>query len=229
METIELPAVLPKQRVKFAKTKAHQRYRTKDGKVVPGTTTVLGIIDKPQLLKWAWQCGMDGIDMNRVRDEAADIGTLAHFMVECHHNGVEADLSEFSAEQQDKATNAFLKFLEYWQASGFKMVRSEAQLVSELYRYGGTTDTIFKDPSGKLGIIDTKSNKAIYNNMWWQVAAYKHLVEENLGCPVERTIIVRIGKEESGDFEVSERALTARHWNVFRCALDLHNAIKEAD
>lgn len=229
METIELPTVLPKQRVKFAKTKAHQRYRTKDGKVVPGVTTVLGVINKPALLKWAWQCGMDGIDLEKARGEAADIGTLAHFMVECHHNGVEADLSEFSAEQQDKAANSFLKFLEFWQRSGLKVVHTEAQLVSEDFRFGGTVDTIFEDADGNLGILDTKTSKAIYNEMSWQLAGYRRLVEENLNRVVMRTIIVRIGKEEAGDMEISERSLSERHWNVFRCALDLHNAIKEAD
>src|SRR5688572_22680920 len=170
--------ILPNPKIKFAKTKAHQRYRTQDGKVVPGVTTILGVINKPALLKWAWQCGMDGIDLEKARGEAADIGTLAHFMVECHHNGAEADLSEFSAEQQDKATNAFLKFLEFWEGSGFRMVRSEAQLVSENYRYGGTIDTIFEDDKGRLGILDTKTSKAIYSEYWTQVAAYKQLVEE---------------------------------------------------
>ena len=216
-------------KVKFAKTKAHQRYRTIDGKVVPGVTTILGVINKPALLKWAWQCGMDGVDLDAARSQAADIGTLAHFMIECHHNGQEADLSEFSPEQQDKATNSFLKFLEYWDKSGFKLVHSEPQLVSEEYRYGGTIDTIFEDRDGRLGIMDTKSSKAIYSDMWHQVAAYKRLAEENLSREVNRTIIVRIGKEESGDFEVAERQLTVRHWSVFKSALNLYNATKESD
>src|SRR5512135_3803858 len=89
--------------VKFEKDKAHQRYRLKDNTIVPGATTVLGVKKNDALLYWAWDCGIQGKDYRKVRDEAADIGTLAHWMCECHITGKHPDLSPFSKDNIDKA------------------------------------------------------------------------------------------------------------------------------
>ena len=35
------------------KSKVHTRYKTKDGKAIPGTTTIVGLLAKPQLIVWA--------------------------------------------------------------------------------------------------------------------------------------------------------------------------------
>ena len=59
--------------------KAHQRYKTKDGVIVPGVTTILSILAKPALIYWSWNLGMQGIDYRKVSDKAKDIGTLTHY------------------------------------------------------------------------------------------------------------------------------------------------------
>jgi len=64
------------------RAKAHQRYRTSDGTIVPGVTTVIGILNKPALVKWANDLGLRGIDSASYVDETARIGTLAHEMVQ---------------------------------------------------------------------------------------------------------------------------------------------------
>jgi len=54
-----------------------------DGKRVPGVTTILGKYKEAGgLIHWAWDLGMQNIDYRKVRDDAADAGTLAHAMVE---------------------------------------------------------------------------------------------------------------------------------------------------
>ena len=53
-------------------TKAHVRYRTKSGIMVPGTTTVLNLLAKPALVYWAWNLGMQGEDYRKVRDKAME-------------------------------------------------------------------------------------------------------------------------------------------------------------
>jgi hypothetical protein len=217
------------EKVKLEKTKSHQTYKTKDGVKVPGVTTVLGIINKPALLAWAWQCGVDGIDFRKSKDKAADIGTIAHFLIECHLKGQEADTSDFSPADVSKAENAVIKFMSWWDAGKFKVVASEAQLVSENYRYGGTLDIVAKDSQGITSLIDLKTGKGIYNEMWHQVnGAYRQLWDElHPDDEVERVIICRIGKEEVGDFETQERIVAGRDFEIFKAALDLYRLIKD--
>jgi hypothetical protein len=216
-------------KVKFSKTKSHQRYKTQDGENVPGVTTALGVINKPALLAWAWQCGVDGIDFRKSRDQAADIGTLAHWLCECYLKGVAPDTSEFSKADIDKAENAFVKFLSWWDSMGLTLVESECQLVSERYKFGGTLDIMAKDKAGKLFLCDIKTSKGIYPEMFYQLAAYATLWSENRSEPISGVYIIRIGKQaEDGDFEVQSRNDLARHWAVFLAALDLYNKIKDA-
>src|ERR1051326_1325284 len=94
--------------VHFSKTKSHQRYKLSDGTIVPGGSTIAKIGDDTSaLMYWAWKCGMDGKDYRKVKCEAADIGSLAHFLVECHLRGQTPDYSEFSKQDLDRAMVAF--------------------------------------------------------------------------------------------------------------------------
>jgi hypothetical protein len=215
-------------KVKYEKTKTHQTYKTRDGNKVPGVTTVLGIINKPALLAWAWQCGMDGIDFRKSKDKAADIGTIAHFLIECHLKGVEPDTSEFAPADLSRAETAYIKWLSWWDAGKFTFIASEIQLVSEKHKYGGTLDIVAKDSAGITTLIDLKTGKGIYDEMWFQVnGAYRQLWDElHPDDEVERVIICRIGKEEQGDFETQERIVAGRDFEIFIAALNLYRLLK---
>lgn len=217
---------MEKKLVKFERTRAHQRYVLKDGTMVPGVTTALKMRANDALLYWAWDCGMGGLDYRKVRDEAANIGSLAHWMCECHVLGQEPDTSSFPKEDIDKASNSFLKFLEWWQGNGMTLVHSERQLVSEQFRFGGTLDIDARDRNGKRILVDLKTSKGIYDEYYAQLAAYDRLHTETGDEPFTRHIIVRIGKKEAGDFEVREISGLDKHWNVFKACLDLYNAVK---
>lgn len=214
-------------KVKYEKTKAHQRYKTSDGATVPGVTTALGIINKPQLLAWAWKCGCDGIDYRKTSGQAADIGSIAHWLVECHLKGQTPDTSEFAPADLAKAENAYIKFLSWWDKSGLRYVASEMQLVSELERYGGTLDIMAEGRDGEKVLVDLKTSKAIYTpEMTMQLAAYANLYHEVHGEQVKRYIICRIGKENEGDFEVREWTDLNAELDGFRAALALHKIMQ---
>jgi len=215
-------------KVKYSKIRTHQRYKLGDGSVATGVTTALNIISKPALMHWAWKCGCDGIDYRKTRDQAADIGSLAHWMCECHLKGVEPDMSEFSPADTSKAENAFLKFLDWWQKGKYTLTASEIQLVSEIYRYGGTLDIVARDTDDRLCLCDIKTSKAVYEEMWYQVAAYQRLWDEHHPYDMISSVsIVRIGKQaEDGDFEVQTRKDLAKHFTVFKAALHLYQAMK---
>lgn len=75
-------------------SKAHTRYYLADGTLVPGATTITGLLNKPALVKWANNLGLQGIDSTKYVDKAAAVGTLIHALVEAHITGKKADLSD---------------------------------------------------------------------------------------------------------------------------------------
>lgn len=181
------------------KTAIHTVYKLQDGSRVPSVTTILGILNKPALLNWAWEMGKQGLDYRAVRDEAGDIGSLAHLMIMAHLKGEKLDTSEYSAQAIDKAENAFLKYLDWEKALTVIPILVETPLVSEQYKFGGTID-LFARVNGSPILLDFKTSKAIYSEHFYQVAGYKQLLSEN-GYKVEKVKILRIGRDETEGFE----------------------------
>jgi hypothetical protein len=208
-----------------AKTKAHIRYKNKDGKIIPGVTTITGILDKPALVKWANNLGLQGIDSSKYRDEMADIGTLAHYFIMCYLTGEEPDTSDYSKEQIDKAENCLLSFFEWEKSHPIKSLIVEQPLVSEQYQYGGTIDCYARCDGG-LWLIDFKTGKAIYPEMFYQLAAYRQLLIEN-GHKVNNTRILRIGRDESEGFEERVVADLDKQWQLFLHCLAIYNLQRE--
>jgi hypothetical protein len=212
--------------VRLEKTRAHQKYPLKDGTDVPGASTIAKLgEDTNGLIHWAWALGMEGQDYRKVRDKAADIGTVCHFMIECFLHSHEPDLSEFSAADIEKANIAFANFRRWWDKEGFTIIEPEVQLVSEKYLFGGTIDAPSRDRDGKVVLLDWKTSKSINNAHRVQLAGYEQLWNENRpDMPIERRAIVRIGKESPDDFEVSEPSNIGAYWEVFKAKLFLHYA-----
>ncbi|KKL19997.1 hypothetical protein LCGC14_2459870 [marine sediment metagenome] len=61
-----------------------QPYLNKEGKRIPGNTTILQNLGwkTPGLMHWAWSLGMEGKNYREVRDEAAGTGTFIHSCVD---------------------------------------------------------------------------------------------------------------------------------------------------
>jgi len=158
-------------------------YRLADGTRVPGTTTIIGRFkDSGALLKWAWNEGKEGRELYQKRDEAADIGTAAHAMVEASIRGLNpegcAELHKLNEIGQVKARNAFFSYRAWASVSRLEIVEQEIQLVSEQYRFGGTPDAIGK-VNGKFILLDWKTSSGVYGDYLLQLAAYRQLWEEN--------------------------------------------------
>jgi hypothetical protein len=107
-------------------------YHCADGERVPGTTTVIGRFkDSGALMHWAFQQGKSGAErLYDAAEKAADIGTLAHAMVEASIKG-EAPESVFNGaapEDCAKATNAFNEYLEWAAQTDVKIIAQEMHL-----------------------------------------------------------------------------------------------------
>ena len=120
--------------------KAHTRYYIEDGTLVPGATTVTGLLNKPALIKWANNLGLQGIDSTKYVDKAASIGTLIHALVEGHITGKQVDLTEYSPLEIELAQNGFYKYLDWEKQHRVEPIFNEKAFVSERYKYGGTLD-----------------------------------------------------------------------------------------
>ncbi len=188
--------------VKFKKTKAHTRYKRANGVIVPGVTTVIGQSlgwNKQVLMAWQRRELLAGNDPDKIRDQAADIGTLAHFMVECHVKGLQPDTSEFSAADIDRAENGFLGFLEWEDQYKPEYVGSEIQMVSEVHGFGGTADFIAR-LGNRLVLLDLKTSRGVYIDHKIQVAAYKYAYEEQTGQTIDQVHVLKLDKN-TGAFE----------------------------
>lgn len=183
-------------------TEVHTIYRNKAGEKVPGVTTVLGMLNKPALLRWAWKLGRDGKELERTRQVAADIGTIAHGLCEAHLRGMELDTTNLAQDQLTAAGIGFARFLEWWESLGWSVVHTEHRMVSEAMQVGGTGDVVARRPDGALALLDLKTSKAIYPEMYVQVASYAAMYEETAKEPIAECRIVRIGKAADDEIEV---------------------------
>ena len=224
------------QTVKLERNAPHQTYHLSDGTKVPGGSTICKIGDDASaLLHWAWKLGTEGKDYRKERDKAADIGTIAHFLIECFLNNQVADLSDYGQEDIDKALLCYNKFVDWWDEQRLRKVYTEIQLVHEEVRYGGTIDMIAERDNGEFVLIDFKTSKKISDSYWRQCAGYAQLFNFNNPQMVSKPYneikshaIVRIGKEEEGDFEVIWRDDLSKEWFVFQKQVELYWAMQAA-
>ena len=204
----------------LAKSKAHTRYKLADGTQVPGSTTITGILAKPALIPWANRLGLQGIDSTKYRDEAGIIGTLAHYLIQCHIQKTEPDLSGYAPDQIDAAENAVISYYEWEGQRNVTPILCEVPLVSEVYRYGGTID-LYAEIDGQHWLVDFKTGKALYPEMRYQVAAYEQLLIEH-DYPVDGVRILRIGRDENEGFDDAVLRNRDDDWAIFYHCLRIY-------
>ena len=207
------------------KSKVHTRYKLKDGTAIPGTTTITGLLAKPQLIVWANKLGLEGIDSSKYVDSKAEAGTLAHALILAHLTQQKADTSEYSEHTIDLAENSFLKYLEWETKHKVEPILCEAELVSEKHRFGGTIDFYGKVDDVPI-LLDFKTGKAIYTEMSLQLAGYMILLDENNHLPV-CAIILRIGRDETEGFEEKTFTDLKVQKKAFLSLLEVYYCLKE--
>lgn len=206
-------------------------YRNAKGERVPGVTTVInGNLgwNKQALMYWANQQGLDGKHHREVSQTAADIGTIAHAMVEADLKGKEwrdlVDLQGVTAVMIGKAEKACSAWQEWKSLVNFQLLKSEESLVSEKHNYGGTIDVaVIKKATS---IVDLKTSNNIYPDHRIQIAAYGQLWNENYpNNPVKSYYILQLGKD--GSFAYYYYPDLTPAWAVFQNLLAIHKLKKE--
>lgn len=209
-------------------SKIHTVYKTKDGQKVPSVTTVIGILNKPYLLKWAWQCGIDGIDYTKERDAAGDAGTLAHAMILNHIHGTSTNTDTYSKETIKLAKNAFGSYLAWEKNNKLSPLLVERPLVVEngAFSYGGTMD-FYGHINGVLSVMDFKTGKGLYDEYIIQLGAYGGLLVPNQFAPAEEFRLLRIGREDGDSYEEKIIKDVSVAWGLFHSLLLVYGQLKQ--
>jgi hypothetical protein len=156
--------------------------------------------NKDPLMKWAWRMGREGKDFEKIRQKAADAGTLAHAMCERHLMDLPiippgGDLGA-PADVVAKATTGFAAFLRWFRQTRMKPMACELKLVSERYRFGGTVDVLLYD-AGTVRLGDFKTSKRAYADHLVQTRAYVELIREVLNIECETVEVLSLGRESA--------------------------------
>jgi hypothetical protein len=198
-------------------------YKLADGTRVPSVTTILGVVAKPALIKWANNLGLQGIDSTKYVDSLAAIGTLAHSMILADLRGENpADCGEgLDKATIDLAENCFLSYLSWKTGKTIVPLIVEEPMVSELCRFGGRFD-FYGDVDGVRVLIDFKTGKGIWPEHFYQLAAYSRLIVESGSPEPEYGMILNIPRAETESFDTKKRADLTREWEFFSHALTLY-------
>ena len=209
----------------MTRTQAHTKYIGLDGVQVPGTTTVLGILNKPFLVPWANKLGLQGIDSTKYKDKMADIGTLAHLFIMNHLRGEKTDTGDFTGNDIKLAENCFASYLAWEKSHTIKPILIEKPIVSDKYGYGGTPDCVgYLDD--ELVLIDFKTGKALWPEHTYQLAAYRQLSSEQ-NYHITQGCLLRIGRNDNEGFEEKTIKRFDREFELFLHCLAIYNIKKD--
>jgi len=206
----------------------------------PSDTTILSILDKGEnLLSWSAEQACKYISANlnsgmdletlfenarnnfkAVRDEAGDIGSEVHGLIEKNINGIWVD----SKTLRPEVRKAFFAFLGWRKKYNVKFLHTEMTVHSKKHVYAGTLDAILEF-EGRQYVADWKTSGSVYDTFPLQIASYREAAKE-MGFETHGEIIVRLDKT-TGQFETKDFSNShEKHFQSFLRLLDFYYAFK---
>jgi hypothetical protein len=193
------------------------RYYTIDGKKVPSVTSILSVLNKPHLVRWAVRLTRDYIkeellafrqadslkdldldsmlkkssaEHDRVRNAAADHGIAVH-----------SSIASYIGNKSNVAQNdpIIIAFRQWQDTAQFEPIASERLVFSREHGYAGTADLI-GTLNGRLALLDIKTGRGVYPEYKLQLAAYAIAWGEMMGHFPEVCLNLHVGS----DFTVTE-------------------------
>jgi len=171
---------------------------------LPSVTTILGLLNKPALIIWAVKVTIDYIskhikkvkkEMNdkeifalfeeakneakRIKEEAGELGSLAHRWIENHLSGVDISIPD----EIKPAVEAFLQWKKEVKLEVIKLEHTVWSIKRNSYGYAGTLDLVAKitlNGKTKLYVIDFKTSKQFYPEMALQISAYRQAYNQQV-------------------------------------------------
>lgn len=183
----------------FAELQNHQVYRNTEGAVVPSITTILSIINKPELVGWANWLGFKKRTVKSELDSSALIGTFAHNLIEEYtrsHTYSFEHMRHTPPAESICVKNAFASFLQFYNTVRDEWVFEERELQMSGEKFGGTLDNLTTF-YGKRTIGDYKTSKAFYPSMFLQIAGYDLLLRETRDIKAEQYMVILLDKRNA--------------------------------
>lgn len=202
-----------------------------NGTRIPSVTTILSNLgwNRDALVRWAYGQGMKGVDLYAKTE--AQIGTLAHQLIEDSIHDRPSVIPEWATEDMlAKAYQAQSAFDEWREDSNIKIVGTELRMIHPGLRVGGTLDFLALRRGDRVLLPDLKTSNGTYEDHIIQVAAYALLLEGYLPlwdggpCQVDSVAVLRCDKE-TGSFshkQIPRRELEPA-FNAFLRARALHD------
>ena len=179
----------------MGKYSEHSTYINKKEVEVPSVTTIIKLLNKPFIAKWANSLGWKRQSYDKVLEESANKGTFVH---ETLHEYLFKEGKKF-----DLSNPEVLNFL-YENLNTFKEFEKEYDIKPiwgeksfSLDKFGGTVD-LYCELDNKYTILDFKTSKRFYSSHFIQLGAYIQLLEAN-DYKVEQVAILRI---KEGDYDI---------------------------
>lgn len=206
---------------------------------VPGVTTILNVISKPQLYTWYSEMAADyyhaaikagRTDYAAINEEAKEAankrktsagasGTNVHAYAEAYFKKLPLPVLE--TDDSKRGVEAFHKWLDQ---HNVRALASERMVFSKEHYYAGTCDLV-AEIDGEMSVGDIKTGKAIYPEARLQTAAYQHAMQEEKGMKFDTRWVMLFNKT-TGDFKAEKFYEFDLDFQGFTSALSLHRILK---
>jgi hypothetical protein len=186
-----------------------------DGDKFWRATRVKGIINNPGLVNW--QVSLGKKESFEIMTARADFGTKNHQLFKLILEGKKLKIKKYDEETQEniKLFNEFLSEHE------IKTELLEQHLWNEKLGYAGTADFIgYVD--NELMILDWKTSKAIYPDMWLQLSAYVVAFEELTSLKVDKAGILLL-RDNKKKFVTKTYNEMLEYFEIFKACLKIYN------
>jgi hypothetical protein len=206
-------------------TKIHTQYKNSLGENIVGTTSVIGILDKPSLLNWVAKITKEGHDWQRYRDAMGDSGTLTHLRILHYLKGTKPDLSEYSPATIKLSDNSLKSFHEWEKSHKLEPLFLEIPMISNTLNFGGTPDFVGY-VNGRPEILDFKTG-GLYLSVVLQLAAYRQLVKESCKLNIEYCRGLSIPRTDGESFKEELYTKLDDEFEIFKSCLSIYNLLKK--
>ena len=173
---------------KFNPDSKHTMYFNKYGKEVPSATTILKMLNKPQLVKWANYLGFKNLSVDEVLNESSTLGTLVHELI---NSILQKELIIYIPQENIRPSVIYSyinSFRIWYNTNDVRPILLEKSISSD--EFGGTID-FYGEINGEYTLLDFKTSKKIRLTMFIQLALYVILLEE-LGYKIDRVGILLV-------------------------------------
>jgi hypothetical protein len=197
-----------------------------NGVEMPHVTDILRDVSGSEgLIRWAYNCGCNGLNYQTERQNAADRGIELHKILDLHIKARRGVRKRYpSLRHYDEKTKLlYTKFCVWEESSEVKWIASEKTVYAKDECFAGTLDGLCYIKGVKT-LMDWKRTNTITDTVRLQLAAYKFIYDKYYRTEDEAPITQRlVGWFKDDEFKIRKfRSEYGRDKKAFFAALDFY-------